>query len=532
MSDITLSKAVRSNLLSLQNTANLMSKTQERLATGMKVNSALDNPTNFFTASSLNGRASDLGLLLDSVSNATQTLAAADEGISAITKLVESAQATARQALQAAATVETEVLGDVIDEANVTGTVDTAGTAAGPASGTGAALDGTADLDTIVSDGQTITITIDGNALTFEVVDDGSTVTPGNIAINVDLTGTTPTSINAFLADLQTAVRAADFDGSGGIDVSTFAVEIDTDGDVVFTLGAANDDDTIEFAGDVGTALGINGTHEPTAATDPIATAAAASQSLTVRVGTDDVQTITFGSGGVTDATALATALGDLDGVTATIDGDGFISITSTDGQSITIGGSAASTFGLATGTTQAEREASTFELEANPKRQELLELYNDTLRQIDDLAKDSHFNGVNLLDGDTLSVLFNEDGSSKLDIEGVTFSAAGLGLDEIADGTFDTNAGINGVLDDLKTGIDSLRTQASKFGANLSVVETRENFTKQMINVLQTGAANLTLADTNEEAANLLALQTRQQLSSVALSMASQADQNVLRLF
>ncbi|CAN0600426.1 unnamed protein product, partial [Ectocarpus sp. 12 AP-2014] len=83
-----------------------MSKTQERLATGLKVNSALDNPTNFFTASALNSRASDLGRLLDGVSNATQTLEAADNGISAITKLVESAQATARQALQTPSTID------------------------------------------------------------------------------------------------------------------------------------------------------------------------------------------------------------------------------------------------------------------------------------------------------------------------------------------------------------------------------------------------------------------------------------------
>jgi flagellin len=104
MSDVTLSSAVRSNLLSLQNTADMMAKTQERLATGLKVNSALDNPTNFFTASSLNSRAGDLGRLLDAVGNATQTLEAADNGISAITKLVESAQATARQAQQTSAT--------------------------------------------------------------------------------------------------------------------------------------------------------------------------------------------------------------------------------------------------------------------------------------------------------------------------------------------------------------------------------------------------------------------------------------------
>jgi flagellin len=128
--------------------------------------------------------------------------------------------------------------------------------------------------------------------------------------------------------------------------------------------------------------------------------------------------------------------------------------------------------------------------------------------------------------------VLFNEDGSSKLDITGVTNTAAGLGLTALGTTAFDTNASINSTLDNLKGSIDTLRTQAGKFGSNLSVVQTRQDFTKQMINVLQTGASNLTLADTNEEAANVLALQTRQQLSSTALSLASQADQNVLRLF
>ncbi|MCB1518885.1 MAG: flagellar hook protein, partial [Hyphomicrobiaceae bacterium] len=129
MADITLSKAVRSNLLSLQSTANSLAKTQERLATGLKVNSALDNPTNFFTASSLSSRASDLGRLLDSVSNAKSTIEAADQGLSSITKLVESAQATARQAIQTPATVETttaatagEVAGGSFTSVDVSGT--------------------------------------------------------------------------------------------------------------------------------------------------------------------------------------------------------------------------------------------------------------------------------------------------------------------------------------------------------------------------------------------------------------------------
>ena len=100
MADINLTKAVRSNLLSLQSTAAQMAKTQERLATGLKVNSALDNPTNFFTASSLNSRASDMGNLLDSMSNGISTIEAADNGLKSITKTGESMQSTLRQARQ------------------------------------------------------------------------------------------------------------------------------------------------------------------------------------------------------------------------------------------------------------------------------------------------------------------------------------------------------------------------------------------------------------------------------------------------
>ena len=96
----------------------------------------------------------------------------------------------------------------------------------------------------------------------------------------------------------------------------------------------------------------------------------------------------------------------------------------------------------------------------------------------------------------------------------------------------FQSDTDIDAAIADLDTALASLRTQASKFGSNLSTVQTRQDFTKNMINTLQTGADNLVLADTNEEGANLLALQTRQQLSSTALSLSAQADQAVLRLF
>src|SRR4026209_1953940 len=101
MSGIVLSASVRQNLLSLQSTADLLSTTQNRLATGNKVNSALDIPTNFFTAQGLNDRASDINNLLDSIGNGVQVLQAANTGITSLQKLVDTAKSIANQALQA-----------------------------------------------------------------------------------------------------------------------------------------------------------------------------------------------------------------------------------------------------------------------------------------------------------------------------------------------------------------------------------------------------------------------------------------------
>src|SRR5215213_9227180 len=102
MADIVLSASVRQNLLSLQSTAELLATTQNRLSTGKKVNTALDNPTNFFTAVSLDNRASDISNLLDGISNGVQVLQAANTGITSLQKLVDSAKSVANQSLQAA----------------------------------------------------------------------------------------------------------------------------------------------------------------------------------------------------------------------------------------------------------------------------------------------------------------------------------------------------------------------------------------------------------------------------------------------
>jgi flagellin len=501
MSDITLSKAVRSNLLNLQSTASLLSKSQERLSSGLRVNSALDNPTNFFTAQGLNSRANDLSQLSDAVSNAVQTVAAADKGISAITKLVESAQATARQALQTAATVSET---NVTAQATVTGDVNVgADVAATTSSDLGGAVAGTEllnDAEIGIADGDTLTIT-------------GAGIDPVSITFATAGTSTTGATLSIGSADVDDLV--AEINAQAGATIAAVS-----GGEIVLTADDATN--SLAVGGAAATTLGFDATADAT-------NAVIGALSGTLTVGSN---TLTFGAGNIETRADLATALaaftGDVDG---SITAGGFLQFDGTNDASFTVGGSldVDAAFGIAEA---AVNPTSTTADVANPKRAELVETYNDLLGQIDALAKDSGFNGVNLLNGDDLSVLFNEDGSSKLDIEGVTNTATALGLTTLGTTAFDTNTSINSTLDDLKAGIETLRSQSAKFGANLSVVETRQDFTKQMISVLQTGAANLTLADTNEEAANVLALQTRQQLSSTALSLASQADQNVLRLF
>jgi len=250
----------------------------------------------------------------------------------------------------------------------------------------------------------------------------------------------------------------------------------------------------------------INGTSISTTAGDVVATTQASINAVTSTTGVSATV-----SGGELVLHAVTTAPGNPDG-------------------NITIGGTltglgltAAANLGTAAGATQV----------ANPARGALIAQYNGLLTQIDDLTKDAGYNGNNLLAGAStqLKVDFNETGTSSLTISGKDASSTGLGLAQLTSTAFDTNASITAIQATLKAATDTLRADASSFGSQLSIVQTRQDFTKSLINTLQTGAANLTLADSNEEAANLLALQTRQSLSTKALSLASQSDQNVLRL-
>ena len=156
---------------------------------------------------------------------------------------------------------------------------------------------------------------------------------------------------------------------------------------------------------------------------------------------------------------------------------------------------------------------------------------FDDILTQVDQLVQDTSYKGINLLNGDDLTVVFNESRTSTLALKGVTFDSTGLGFTRSSN-EWISNEDIDKALNQITKATSMLRAQASEFGQNLSTVTIREDFTENMINNLTTGADKLTLADMNEESANLLALQTRQQLATNSLSLANQAAQSVLRLF
>ena len=154
---------------------------------------------------------------------------------------------------------------------------------------------------------------------------------------------------------------------------------------------------------------------------------------------------------------------------------------------------------------------------------------FNVVRDQIDALVRDAGYRGVNLLNGDNLVTNFTEDRSNQLTTTGANFTSSGLGIDAAA---FATGSAITNTLTQVRTALAAVRAFGGSIANDLAIIQTREDFTQNTITNLQEGRDKLVVADQNEEGANLLALQTRQQLGVTSLSLASQSQQSVLRLF
>ncbi len=502
MSDVVLSAGVRQNLLSLQNTAHLMSITQNRLATGKKVNTALDNPANFFTSQALNNRASDLNALLDSIGQAQQTLSAADQGITSLTKLVESAKSIAKSARQSPQPTS-----------NTFGQIT---------------VNGTAQAETLASVTGTSFAVANNTTYSFNININGAGVQ--TVSYVSDATATDTEIIQGLQASFAAAVTAS---GATASDIAL--TQVGTQDVLKISALTADTDFVTSAAGNVAIA---NGTYNSTSLLDNIVAAGgtAGTSTLTVSVNGGTTQAITFGTGPgqVSTDAELNAALANISGLAGSVSGTltSFVVASSSIQNNLTLTASTGVDTALGIPASINQNGALISTTGSDPARASLQNDFNDVLAQIDALSKDTSYNGINLLHGDNLKVVFNEKGTSNLVIAGVTFDSAGLGLTTIAGNGFQADATIDATITSLDNALSTLRNQASKFGSNLTTVQARQDFTKGLITTLQTGADSLVLADTNEEGANMLALQTRQSLSTTALSLSAQADQAVLRLF
>lgn len=376
INDISLTSGMRSNLLSLQGTVDLLDRTQSRLSSGKKVNTAMDNPVSFFAAQALTSRASVIDSLKDAMGQAVQTITAADKGITAISSMIEQAKGLAQQALS----TEMELPVAAVNSA------------------------------------ATLTVT---------AVDVDETIVIGGVTFqNTTAVVAGVTNFDGTATDLATAINTAL--SAGGYEAVAGAG----------TIAITNDEATIT---------------------------AAASSANHITVST------------ITPYAAATT--------------------------------------------------------KPNPEFTSLQKQYNEMRSQIDDLAADSGYKGKNLLNADTtLTVKF--EGTHKLDVAGFDASTATTGLNITGSEAWTTADAIDAAIVELDSASDTLRAKSSALSGNLSIITVRQSFSTNMINTLTAGSDKLTLADTNEEGANMLMLQTRQSLSTTALSLSAQAAQSVLKLF
>ncbi len=381
INDVSLTSGMRSNLLALQDTVNLLNRTQSRLATGKKVNTAIDNPVSYFASQALTSRASIIDSLKDAMGQAVSTINAADKGITAITSMIEQAKGIAQAALSA-------------DQS---------------------------------SGASTATLTIASG------VTAGQTVTLGGQTF--------------------TATTAA-------TDTNNFYVDGSANSDALALSEAINNNTTL----------------------------AAAGYSASV-------------SGNVITVSRVVAGVPT--------------NVAATD-----FGGTAVGA------TVEAATVAGTTELSS------LQDQYNTLRTQMSELAEDSGYKGKNLLSAtSSLRTMVVKFEGTTLTVNGFDATASGLGI-TAATWTVGGTTAIDADLVRLDNALSTMRQKSSEMSGNLSIITVRQNFSTNMINTLTEGSDKLTLADTNEEGANMLMLQTRQSLSTTALSLSAQAAQSVLRLF
>ena len=660
---ISLTASMRTNLLSLQNISKQVDRTQQRLSTGNKVNSAIDNPSSYYTARSLSDRADDLSALLDSMGQAMQTIKAATEGIEGATGLLEQMQSIAGQALISPA-VSTEdgsaatsrPIEDFVAEGYE---VVSAGMTA-------------AEIEALLTDGAKVVLADDVvldrglNITASDVVLDGNghkltynASAAGESVISVDGSSASADIKNLGITAVGEQVYGIAAKNGGRVSLdNTQGIEVSGTGsrklwfrDEALYDGKANTEVLRELiaaggsypaaalaTGDwylpaIGELMNVYGT-DTSAMTSGTGTSGATGTNKTIINNTlstladkgVDAATLTNGYywssreygndsswwlyvsngtrsysnkdsnyyvrvfqlvencfnplplsadgsdggsgaavpevgyvmyddktwGSVDDYAAAAASGKNAIGVITEVLDDGSVKIMAlkdaststvtwgpygTDTPLDNYNSSALLNAVKAGGTIDISFTASAAGGEGSGGGSAggtlidaaYVTQYNNVLAQYDMLINDSSYKGVNLLRADSLEVRFNEYRTSGLKVEGTDISAAKIGL---SSAEWKSIQDVAASIAELSQAVSTLRSLVGEFGNNYSIITNRESFTENLINILTEGADKLVLADMNEESANMLALQTRQQLAVNSLSLASQSSQAVLKLF
>lgn len=510
-SRIVLSPVIQNNINALQRAQRLIDQTTERLATGLAVNSALDNPQNYFTARSLRAEARDTSKLLDGIGQNIRALQSADTSLKALSRLIDQAESIAIAELEkisagisSLATV-TDPLATQILSGNPVGYWRFDETAGGTAFNQGtigapvnASYSGSPTLGApaLYSDANT---SVDLNGVNqFVSIPNHILLNTGTfparsveLVFNADTTsgrqvlyeeGGNVNNLSIYIFNGSLYINGNDSGDWGPVNIST-PITAGQTYHVAFTFDSVNN----IFRGYV------DGTEIGNAVTSGIFP----SHSGNIGVGAmsnsawfhDGVQTGNgfYFDGRISDLAVHNTVLSAQDIINHAV------------------------AAGVSSGADDTNKD------------------FNLVLSQIDQLVKDSHYRGINLLNGGEMTTFFNTERTHRLITNGSNFTSPGLGIKHIG---FDSEASINTILETVRNARNEVRQFARSIASDLGVITTRQTFSQNLINTLRSGADDLTVADQNEEGANLLAAQLRQELATTALSLANIFNASVLSLF
>ncbi len=558
-SDIVLTSSLRENLLSIKQTQRRLDEVTLRLATGKSVNSALDNPQNFFAAQSLDNRSADLLRLLDGLGQSIRTVQTAEAGIEALTGLVEQGQAVAQEALELTRQSPTE--------ARVVGDKD---------------LRTPGDLTNLaaINNGDQIQFTFrDKDTIEYLPAQQSVTINTGDTIdqlvaeINALNTGFTEDFINASatqggqleIRGLNDNILNIEFSSAGGAvgdhlnlatelgfgdqaqvlssggfgsatpevhftivptrEISSFRLLNTTTGEV-----AQRSDRIVDLNGEGGLALffvlgqpadefrfGVNGGNVQTVSLDSNQTI----QGIIDTINANSLGNLLEADFDEDEGRIILRAIDDsVESIETSLNSDGIaisffgfntsapIYINSEDTDSIRLGsvsGPAAKTI------------------------EQLEDDYDNIKDQIDGIVQDANYRGINLLRGELLISVFDEDAQNTLITNGRDFTASGLGLE---DADFSSLAQATKIETQARLSLGKIRDFGQSIANDLSIIQTRQDFTERTINTLDAGSDDLTLSDANEDGAELLAVRTRQALGIGVLSFLGGQNNLILNLF